>query len=89
MAQMDVSIPDRLKQWAEQRVAEGRYSSTSDYVRDLIRRDEEAGTRELARLRAAIEEGLASGEAVEMTEDWAERVVARGRARRNARKDVA
>ncbi len=41
MAQMNVSIPDKLKSWAEQRVAEGRYSSASDYIRDLVRRDQE------------------------------------------------
>ena len=60
MAQMNVSIPDALKGWAEARVAEGRYSSTSDYARDLVRRDQE---REEARqrLQAAIEEGRASG----------------------------
>ncbi|WP_066549189.1 MULTISPECIES: type II toxin-antitoxin system ParD family antitoxin [unclassified Sphingomonas] len=61
MAQMNISIPDKLKRWAEQRVAEGRYSSTSDYVRDLIRRDE-AEAAKLEALRAAIDEGLASGE---------------------------
>ena len=60
MAQMNVSIPEALKGWAESRVAEGRYSSTSDYVRDLVRRDQE---REEARrrLQAAIDEGRASG----------------------------
>jgi len=30
MAQMNVSLPDALKNWAEARVAEGRYSSISD-----------------------------------------------------------
>ena len=60
MAQMNVSIPDKLKGWAESRVAKGRYSSTSDYVRDLVRRDQEAEEK-LQRLRAAIDEGLASG----------------------------
>ena len=60
MAQMNVSIPDKLKGWAEARVAEGRYSSTSDYVRDLVRRDQEREEK-LQRLRAAIDEGLASG----------------------------
>lgn len=60
MAQMNISIPDKLKGWAESRVAEGRYSSTSDYVRDLVRRDQE--TEEARRrLKAAIDEGLASG----------------------------
>jgi antitoxin ParD1/3/4 len=60
MAQMNVSLPEGLKSWAERRVAEGRYSSTSDYVRDLIRRDEEQEEKRL-RLQAAIDEGLASG----------------------------
>ncbi|WP_420607138.1 type II toxin-antitoxin system ParD family antitoxin [Novosphingopyxis sp.] len=41
MAQMNISVPDRLKDWAEARVAEGRYSSTSDYMRDLLRRDQD------------------------------------------------
>jgi antitoxin ParD1/3/4 len=60
MAQMNISIPDKLKGWAESRVAEGRYSSTSDYVRDLVRRDQENEER-LRRLQAAIDEGRASG----------------------------
>ena len=60
MAQMNVSIPDKLKGWAESRVAEGRYSSTSDYIRDLVRRDQEREER-LRALRAAIDEGRASG----------------------------
>jgi len=86
MAQMNISIPDKLKIWAERRVAEGRYSSTSDYVRDLVRRDQEAEERrqhEIERLRAAWGEGLASGEPAPMEEDWAERVVARGKARQS------
>ena len=60
MAQLDISVPDGLKDWAEKRVAEGRYSSTSDLVRDIMRRvqDEEA---ELAALQMAIDKGRASG----------------------------
>ena len=80
MAQMNVSIPDKLKGWAESRVAEGRYSSTSDYVRDLVRRDQEAEEK-LQRLRAAIDEGLASPE----TDSTIESIIAEGRRRRAAR----
>ena len=76
MAQMNVSIPDKLKGWAEQRVAEGRYSSTSDYIRDLVRRDQE-NEEKLRRLQAAIDEGLASSETGTTIED----IIARGRAR--------
>jgi antitoxin ParD1/3/4 len=60
MAQMNVSIPEKLKGWADQRVAEGRYSSTSDYIRDLVRRDQER-EESARRLQAAIDEGRASG----------------------------
>ena len=60
MAQMNVSLPDGLKAWAESRVAEGRYSSTSDYVRDLMRRDQEYAQK-LAMLQSEIDKGFASG----------------------------
>lgn len=60
MAQMNISIPEALKSWAEARVAEGRYSSTSDYVRDLIRRDRDYAEK-LKALQAAIDVGRASG----------------------------
>jgi antitoxin ParD1/3/4 len=59
MAQMNISLPDKLKSWAEARVADGRYSSTSDYVRDLMRRDQEAAEA-IARLQALVDEGRAS-----------------------------
>ncbi len=60
MAQLNISVPDGLKDWADKRVSEGRYSSTSDLVRDLIRsrQDEEA---QLASLQAAVDKGRASG----------------------------
>jgi antitoxin ParD1/3/4 len=61
MAQMNISIPEALKGWAEGRVAEGRYSSTSDYIRDLVRRDQEAA-QAMQRLQSAIDEGFASPE---------------------------
>ncbi len=41
MATMNVSLPDPLKEWVEDRVKSGRYANASDYVRDLIRRDQE------------------------------------------------
>lgn len=90
MAQMNISIPEALKGWAEARVAGGRYSSTSDYVRDLVRRDQEAEerkAREIERLRAAWNEGLASGEPVEGNFD-VEEIVRRGRARLATERDV-
>jgi antitoxin ParD1/3/4 len=61
MATMNVSIPDAMKDWVERQSGDGRYSNASDYVRDLIRRDQ-ARQEAIAVLPAAIEAGLASGE---------------------------
>ena len=41
MATMNVSLPDPMKEWVEAQSQTGRYSNASDYVRDLIRRDQE------------------------------------------------
>lgn len=60
MAQMNVSIPEPMKDWCEAQVHQGRYSTASDYIRDLIRRDQDM-RRGVRLLQAAIDEGLASG----------------------------
>lgn len=39
MATMTVSLPDQMKDWIEDLTKQGEYSSSSDYVRDLVRRD--------------------------------------------------
>ena len=57
MATMNVSLPDPLKDWIEAQVRTGRYANVSDYVRDLIRRDQEAKLS----LVDALEAGAASG----------------------------
>lgn len=41
MATMTISLPDPMKDWIEAQIKQGEYASTSDYVRDLIRRDRE------------------------------------------------
>jgi antitoxin ParD1/3/4 len=40
MASMNVSVPDRMRDWVQSRIDSGQYASVSDYVRDLIRRDQ-------------------------------------------------
>ena len=60
MATMNVSLPDPMKDWVEAQAATGRYSNASDYVRDLIRRDQER-VAQLAELQQLITEGLESG----------------------------
>lgn len=60
MATMNISLPDKMKRWVESQSETGRYGNTSDYVRDLIRKDQEADAirREI---QQAVDEGLASG----------------------------
>ncbi len=60
MATMNISLPDALKEWAEARVAEGRHGSVSDYVRDLIRREQDR-LAAVADIQSALDEGEASG----------------------------
>jgi len=60
MATMNVSLPDPLKLWVEDQVKGGLYANASDYVRDLIRRDQQA-RQQLEGLRAAVDLGLESG----------------------------
>ena len=66
---MNISLPDQLKEFVEGQVDSGRYSSVSEYVRDLIRDDEKRKAQE--RLEAMLIEGLESGEPTEFTrQDW-------------------
>lgn len=60
MATMSVSLPDKMKHWVERQAETGRFSNASDYVRDLIRRDQEREA-EIRALQALIDEGLESG----------------------------
>lgn len=62
MATMNVSLPDPMKVWVEEQTSTGRYSNASDYVRDLIRRDQDR-QRAVAEIQALVDEGLASGPA--------------------------
>ena len=60
MATMTVSLPDPMKDWVAAQIQTGAYASSSDYVRDLIRRDREQKARVDA-LRKLIDEAEASG----------------------------
>ena len=60
MATMNVSLPDAMKNWVEERSRSGRYSNASDYVRDLIRRDQDRH-RAIAELQQLVDEGIVSG----------------------------
>ncbi|RMB02880.1 type II toxin-antitoxin system ParD family antitoxin [Eilatimonas milleporae] len=60
MATMNVSLPDEMKNWVESQTRTGRYSNASDYVRDLIREDQDRKDK-IAHIQALVSEGLESG----------------------------
>ena len=60
MATMNVSLPDPMKTWVDAQTKGGRYSNASDYVRDLIRRDQDR-QQAIAELQQLITEGIESG----------------------------
>ncbi len=60
MSELNVSLPPALRAWIESRIAEGRYSSAGDYVRDIIRQDQNAAQNETEWLRSLVYEGLDS-----------------------------
>jgi antitoxin ParD1/3/4 len=71
MQTMNISLPDQLKEFVDDQIGSGRYSSVSEYVRELIRDDEKRKAQE--KLEAMLMEGIQSGEPTELTrKDWAE-----------------
>jgi antitoxin ParD1/3/4 len=60
MTTMNVSIPESMKAWVEQQAGSGRYANASDYVRHLIRCDQERLTK-IAHMQALVTEGIDSG----------------------------
>ena len=69
MQTMNISLPDQLKEFVDVQVGSGRYSSVSEYVRDLIRDDEKRKAQE--KLETLLMSGIQSGEPTDMTrQDW-------------------
>jgi len=63
---MNISIPEALRDYVDERIAEGGYANASDYVRALIREDRARQAK--ARIEDKLLEGLASGPPVEATD---------------------
>lgn len=70
MQSMNISLPDPLKQFVDGQIAQGRYSSASEYVRELIRADEKRKAEEL--LEAKLLEGLSGPESELTSADWSD-----------------
>ena len=66
MQTMNISLPEPLKEFVDGQIASGRYSSASEYIRELIRGDEKHKAEE--RLEALLLEGL-QGKETAVTRD--------------------
>ncbi|HVY33312.1 MAG TPA: type II toxin-antitoxin system ParD family antitoxin [Caulobacteraceae bacterium] len=60
MATMNVSLPDPMKEWVEAQSQTGRYSNASDYIRDLIRRDQTRADQ-IGAMQRLVSEAINSG----------------------------
>jgi antitoxin ParD1/3/4 len=68
MAIVNISLPDKMKEFIDERVNEGRFSSASEYFRDLVREDQKRKAQE--RLEALLLEGLDSGQPIDVTDEY-------------------
>jgi antitoxin ParD1/3/4 len=64
----DEHLAPRQDEGGEAQTADGRYANASDYVRDLIRKDQ-GRCDSIAKLQALIDEGDASGDPIDLDLD--------------------
>ncbi len=56
-----ITVTDQQDGWIKAQIAEGKFTNDSEYIRDLIRRDQ-AVNAEIETIRAALIEAEESGE---------------------------
>ncbi len=64
MTTLNISLPEKMRSFVEEKIARGSYGTISEYVRELIRNDERS---EQDRFEAFIAQGFASGDPVPHT----------------------
>lgn len=68
MAKLSIRLPDKMKQFVDDQTQEGQFANEEAYIQDLITQDQER-QREVARVQAIVDEGIASGESDESMQD--------------------
>lgn len=56
-----ITLTDQQDNWIKAQISAGHYTNDSEYIRDLIRREQERSL-EIEAIRSALIEGEASGE---------------------------
>ena len=71
MASMNISLPDPMKDWVETQTSSGRYDNASEYVRDLIRHDQDR-TSKIFAMQKLVDEAFEGGTSDKSLDDiWA------------------
>ncbi len=70
MQTMNISLPDPMKEYVEERVSAGAYSSASEYVRELVRADQKRHAKE--QLEQILLNAMNSGDSFEVTPEMLE-----------------
>lgn len=71
MTNINVSLPEPMRDWVEAQIKAGRYGNLSEYVRNLIRQDQDREAKE-QRIDELLLEGIRSleaGRGIEVTEE--------------------
>ena len=71
MSTMNISLPDPMRSFVEEQVKQKGYSTASEYIRHLIRQEQE--NLENKRVETLLLEGLDSGEKIEISDEWWEK----------------
>lgn len=61
MASMNISLPGAMRDWVEQQMQSGRYDNASEYMRDLIRHDQDR-LNKINSMQRLVDEALAGGD---------------------------
>jgi antitoxin ParD1/3/4 len=88
MDTISVKLPKKLKEFADKQVANGNYGDVSDYVRDIVRKDQERHAA-ISEIQAALNEGEASGFVPYVREEFEQRFEELAKAHRLSKKNAA
>jgi antitoxin ParD1/3/4 len=84
MQTMNISLPDPMKQYLEEQVSAGAYSSASEYVRELVRADQKRHAKD--QLEQILLNAINSGDPIDVTAEMIDEVRKKLRARAGQRK---
>ncbi len=68
MAKLSIRLPDKMKQFVDDQTQEGQFADEAAYIQDLINQDQ-VRQKEVARIQAIVDSGIASGESDESMRD--------------------